>query len=159
MNLDGLGSAGWWLLAALLLGAAELVAPGVFLVFAALAAGATAAILLAVPDLPVAGQLLSFAAWSAVAVLVGRRWYADYPVPSDDAFLNDRAARLIGQVVTVVEAIEHGRGRVRVADSVWLARGPETPAGDRVRVLDVDGAMLVVEEVPSPSSGGEGLRA
>lgn len=154
--MNGLGAAGWWLIAALALGAAELVAPGVFLVFMALAAAATAAILLAVPDLPLAGQLASFAAWAAVTVLVGRRWYVDYPVPSEDALLNDRAARLIGQVVTVLDPIEHGRGRVVVDDSVWLARGPEARAGSQVRVLAVDGAVLVIEP-ETPLAPEEGL--
>lgn len=145
MSLDDLSGAGAWFLLALALGLAELFAPGVFLVFVALAAAITGAILLAVPDLPLVGQLVSFALWSGVAVFVGRRWYHENAPESDDALLNDRAARLLGQVVTVVDPIEHGRGRVRVGDSVWLARGPETGAGERVRVVAVDGAMLVVE--------------
>lgn len=147
MSLDDLGGAGAWFVLALLLGIAELAVPGVFLVFVALAAAVTGAVLLAVPDLPLVGQLASFALWSAVAVFVGRRWYGDNPVESDDALLNDRSARLIGEVVTVVDPIEHGRGRVRVGDSVWLARGAEAPAGERVRVLAVDGAVLIVEPV------------
>ncbi|HEX8389161.1 MAG TPA: NfeD family protein, partial [Sphingomonas sp.] len=63
MSLDDLGltPAGAWLAVALLLGGAELLAPGVFLLFAALASAVTAAILLAVPDLPLVGQLVSFA--------------------------------------------------------------------------------------------------
>lgn len=136
-----------WLLLSLALGILELVIPGVFLVFVALAAAVTAAILLAIPDLPLAGQLTSFALWSVLAVLVGRRWYLDNPVESDDALLNDRSARLIGQHVLVIEAIAHGLGRVRVGDSVWLARGPETDAGVHVRVADVDGAVLVIEHI------------
>lgn len=152
MNLDGLGAPGLWLAAAFALGAAELVAPGVFLVFLALAAAVTGAIVLALPDLPLVAQLLSFTAWSAVAVAIGRRWYRDHPVASEDALLNDRPARLIGQLVIVADAIEHGRGRVVVGDSVWLARGPETPSGDQVRVVAVDGAVLVVESA-DPADG------
>lgn len=141
----GLSAAGVWLVAALALGLAELVAPGVFLVFVAVAAAITGLMLLALPDLPVIGQLAAFAAWSGVAVAVGRRWYADNPVATDDALLNDRAARLIGQVVTVTAAIEHGHGRVRVGDGAWPARGPETPVGALVRIVAVDGATLVVD--------------
>lgn len=147
MSLDDLGGAGGWFVLALVLGIAELAAPGAFLVFVALAAAVTGAILLAVPDLPLVGQLASFALWSAVAVVIGRRWYHENPVTSDDALLNDRSARLIGEVVTVIESIDQNQGRVRVGDSAWLARGPETPAGERVRVLAVDGAVLVVEPV------------
>ena len=114
--------AGWWLLAALALGIAELLVPGVFLVFLAIAAAITGAALLAL-DLPLAAQLASFGVWSVVAVLIGRRWYTDYPVPAD-AHLNDRASRLIGQIVEVETPLLDGQGRVRVGDGSWPARGP-----------------------------------
>ena len=39
MNLADIGDGGWWLVAALALGIAELVVPGVFLVFLAIARG------------------------------------------------------------------------------------------------------------------------
>ena len=61
--------------------------------------------------------------------------------------LNDRAARLIGETLVVVEAIEDGRGRVRVGDGAWPARGPDAAAGTRVRVTGADGACLHVEPV------------
>jgi inner membrane protein len=54
----------------------------------------------------------------------------------------------------VVEvAIEHGRGRVRVGDGAWPARGPDLPAGARARVVGIEGGVLVVEKLedfPSP---------
>jgi hypothetical protein len=137
--------AGIWLVAALALALAELIAPGVFLVFVAVAAAITGLMLLALPDLPVIGQLAAFAAWSGVAVAVGSRWYHDHPVATDDALLNDRAARLLGEVVTVTAAIEHGQGRVRVGDGAWPARGPDAPVGARVRIIAVDGATLLVD--------------
>ena len=148
MNLAGVGGfAGAWLIAALVLGIAELAAPGIFLVFLAIAAAITGVAVYALPDLPMAAQLGSFAVWSAVAVLIGRRWYKDYPVDSSDVKLNDRTARMIGQVVTVETAIEHGLGRVRVDDGSWLARGPEMVAGEKVRIVAVDGGVVVVEAV------------
>jgi inner membrane protein len=135
-----------WLAAALLLGAAELVVPGVFLAFLALAAGITGATVLAWPDAPLWAQLPSFALWSAVTVGVGRPWYAEPADDQGDPQLSDRATRLPGQVVTVTDALIDGRGRVAVGDGVWLARGPALPAGARARVVAVEGAVLVVEE-------------
>jgi membrane protein implicated in regulation of membrane protease activity len=144
-------SAGWWFVAALALGIAELALPGVFLVFLALAAAITGAALLAL-DLPLVVQLAAFGVWSVVAVLIGRRWYGDYPV-SADAQLNDRTARLIGQVVQVETPIVGGRGRVHVGDGSWPASGPDAAAGKRVRIVAVDGGLLVVEHAEqSPSS-------
>jgi len=133
-----------WLLLAVALGVAELVVPGVFLVFVALAAAITGVLALLFPELTLPAELAVFGAWSVVTVLVGRRWYADYPVESADPLLNDRGARLIGQEVVVIVAIEHGHGRVRVGDSEWIARGPDLPAGRRVRITGVSGAVVQV---------------
>ena len=147
MGFDNLG--GWWLVAAVLLGGAELLVPGVFLVFLAVAAGITGAFLLLFPDLPVAAQLLSFAAWSAISVWLGRRYYRDNPVDSSDPLLNHRVARLLGETVTVTQAIDGGAGRVRVGDSEWTARGADAPVGARVRIVGGDGTELRVEPLPA----------
>lgn len=147
--MDWLGNAGvLWLIAAVLLAGTELLVPGIFLVFLALAAAITGAITLFVPDTPVGVQLISFAAWALLTVLIGKRWYREYPVESADPLLNDRVARLIGEVVTVSQAIEGGSGRVRVGDGEWPARGPDAVAGARVRVIGADGTTLRVEPLP-----------
>ncbi len=137
-----------WLGAAILLGGAELAAPGVFLVFLAIAAAMTGFSLLALPALPVVVQLMSFTLWSAVSILIGRRWYRDYPVATADPLLNDRGARLIGEVVTVVDAIEDGAGRVRVGDGTWPAIGPDAMTGAQLRVTAVRQGKLIVEPLP-----------
>lgn len=153
MNLDIIGGAGGaWLAAALVLGIAELAVPGVFLVFLAAAAAITGLATLALPALPVAAQLASFAAWSVVAVLIGRRWYRDYPVASDH-HLNDRAAAMIGHVAELEAAIVGGEGRVRIGDGGWPARGPALPAGAQVRVVGVEGGVVLVEPLPEPLGG------
>ncbi|MEG3082326.1 NfeD family protein [Sphingomonas sp. PB2P12] len=147
--MDGLdvigGAAGAWLIAALVLGIAELAVPGVFLVFLAIAAAVTGAAVFALPDLPGEVQLGAFAVWSAVTVLIGKRWYRDYPVEGGDPMLNDRSARLVGQVVVVETAIVGGRGRVLVGDGSWPARGKDAAVGTRVKVTAVVNGEVVVE--------------
>ena len=147
-----------WLLAATILAIAELLVPGVFLIFLAAAAAVTGLATL-VFGLPVAAQLLLFALLSVGALYSGRRWYVRNPLPSSDPLLNDRAARLRGETLVVVEAIENGRGRVKVGDSVWACRGPDCPAGSRVRVVGADGACLKVSLLDptqlQPRSGEE----
>lgn len=146
--MDWVGNAGLlWLIAAVVLAITELLVPGVYLVFFAIAAAATGAIALLFPELSVGGQLLGFAAWSLATVLIGKRWYRDFPVASSDPLLNDRIARLVGETVTVVEPIEGGRGRVRVGDGEWPAHGPDTPAGARVRITGGSGGTLTVEPI------------
>lgn len=149
MNLEGIEPHWLWLIAATALGIAELMVPGVFLIWLAAAAALTglAAMILGIP---LAFQFALFALLAIAAVWFGRRWYVANPVESSDPLLNDRAARLVGETVVVVSAIEHGRGRVKVGDSVWPAQGPDAEAGARVRVTGAAGACLMVEPVAAP---------
>jgi membrane protein implicated in regulation of membrane protease activity len=151
MNLDGLEPHWMWLSAAALLGIAELLVPGVFLIWLAAAAALTgfAALLFGIP---LAFQFALFALLALGATYAGRRWYANNPVESSDPLLNDRAARLVGQTLVVVGAIENGEGRVKVGDGVWAARGPDAEAGARVRVTGAEGTSLRVELVGEGAS-------
>lgn len=138
-----------WVGVAILLGAAELAAPGIFLAFFAIAAAMTGLALFALPALPLTFQLASFALWSGASIAIGRRWYLDYPVATADPLLNDRAARLIGTTVTVTSAIDQGEGRVRVGDGEWTAIGVDAAVGDRMRVVAVVGGKLQVGPLPA----------
>ena len=144
MSIEGLDPHWWWLLAAALLGILEIFVPGIFLVWMAAAAAVTG-ILVAMTGIALPYQLTVFALLAIAAVYGGRRHYERNPVDSEDPQLNDRTARLIGQTVTVVTAIEHGEGRVKVGDSVWPARGPDAVAGARVKVSGAQGNCLTVE--------------
>src|SRR5215218_9981842 len=104
---------GWlWAIGGVLLLIAEVIAPGFFLVFVGAAAIATGLFTLLF-GLGLAPQLGLFAIYSALAVLVGRRWYAQPDGDSADPLLNDRAARLIGRSVEVVTAVDEHGGRIR----------------------------------------------
>ena len=144
MSPFGLEAHWWWLLAAAILAFVELAVPGIFSIWIAAAAAATGVAVL-VFGIPIAFQLALFALLCIAAVYGGRRWYDRNPVDSSDPLLNDRTARLAGQVVTVVGAIENGEGRVKVGDSVWTARGPDAPEGAQVRITGADGQCLRVE--------------
>lgn len=136
---------GWlWMIGGVVLLIAEILAPGFFLVFIGAAALATGAFALLF-GLGTASQLALFALYSLIAVMVGRRFYANVNADSSDPFLNDRSARLVGKVVTVVEAVDAHNGRVRVGDGEWNARGGPAAAGEKVRITGVDGNCLNVE--------------
>jgi len=145
---------GWlWMIGGILLLIAEVIAPGFFLVFIGAAALATGAFTLLF-DLGIAAQLTLFALYAVVAVMIGRRMYANSATDSSDPLLNDRSARLIGKSVTVIEAVDEHSGRVRVGDSEWSARGGPGRPGERVRITGVDGNCLLVEpdrQLPSPT--------
>lgn len=133
-----------WMILAVALGVGEIVVPGVFLIWIAIAAAITGALAFVAP-LAVPGQVLVFALLCLASVYLGRRWYRDNPVASSDPLLNDRAARLIGRNVTVVEAIVNGEGRVRVDDGTWTALGPDAPVGAQLTVVGAQGATLNLE--------------
>jgi inner membrane protein len=135
-----------WLTLGLLLGATEILAPGFFLIWLALSAIITGLIAVAFP-IPIAGQTAIFAVLSVVVVYGARRWLIQNPIISDDPLLNDRGGRLVGEIVTVVEAIADGHGRVKVGDGVWSVKGPDAVAGSKVRVTGSNGAILDVEKV------------
>jgi inner membrane protein len=133
-----------WLMLGVILATAEVLLPGIFLIWLALAAIITGLITLVVP-LPLAMQLVLFAMLALASVYVGRRWLRNNPISSDDPLLNDRGGRMIGEVVTVIEAIDAGTGRVKVGDGVWSARGPKTEVGSKVRICGADGNILLIE--------------
>jgi len=136
---------GWlWMIGGILLLIAEVIAPGFFLVFIGVAALATGAFTLLF-DMPLPFQLILFTIYALVAVMIGRKVYANQAVDSTDPLLNDRAARLLGKSVTVIEAVDEHSGRVRVGDSEWSARGGPGRPGERVRITGVDGNCLLVE--------------
>jgi membrane protein implicated in regulation of membrane protease activity len=136
---------GWlWMIGGVVLLIAEIVAPGFFLVFIGAAAMATGAFALMF-GLGTSAQLALFALYAVLALMVGRRFYANANVDSSDPLLNDRSGRLVGKVVSVVSAIDDHGGRVRVGDSEWNARGGPAAPGERVRITGVDGNCLKVE--------------
>lgn len=132
-----------WMVFAVLLAIGEIVLPGIFLIWIAIAAAITGAIAWTSPlELPV--EILIFAGLCLVITWIARRWYVAHPVTSSDPLLNDRAARLVGRQVVVVDAIVGGEGRVRIDDGTWNALGPDAPVGERLVVVGVSGATLTV---------------
>jgi membrane protein implicated in regulation of membrane protease activity len=134
-----------WLIGGVLLLIAELIAPGFFLVFIGGAAIATGLVSMLV-GIPIAAQLAIFSILAFLSARVGGRYAYSYRYDySSDPLLNDRVRRMLGKVVVVVEPVDANGGRVRVGDSVWSARGGPAAAGDRVRIVDVEGNCLKVE--------------
>lgn len=141
---------GWiWAIAGVVLLIAEIVAPGVFLLFIGAAAIATGLFTEAL-GLGAVGQTILFAMFAAMSVALGRRWYAQ-SARRRDPLLSDRAARLVGQVVEAVDPVDDHGGRVRVADGEWTARGGPAAPGEKVRIVGIDGNCLnVIRLAPAP---------
>jgi len=135
----------WFVLAALL-GVIEILAPGVFFLWLAIAAAITGALAVIVPGLGAASQIMVFSALSMALVFFAWKYIKRTDVTSDQPLLNQRNAQHVGKLYTLSDKIENGTGRITIGDSTWKVEGPDMAAGTQVRVTGFDGAVLQVEK-------------
>ena len=136
-----------WLVLALVLAGIEVVAPGTFFIWFGAAALVVGLLALAVA-MSWQVELVLFVVLSAVAVLIGRRFYGRAS-KEGDGFANDRLGRQVGRFAVVDRAIEGGSGHIRLDDTVWRADGPDLPVGARVRITGHSDGRFLVEPVSS----------
>ncbi len=142
-----LGPWSWWVVGLVLL-AAEMMVPGFFLVWIGLAAIAVGALSLLFWDSVFwvwQLQAILFAAFAVAATFIGRKLTRDHG-ETDEPFLNQRGASLVGRTATLAEPITEGRGRIKLDDTQWKVSGPDLPVGARVKVISSNGRDLIVEE-------------
>jgi membrane protein implicated in regulation of membrane protease activity len=139
-----------WGVVALLLFAAETLAPGAFMLWLGFAAAAVFVLVLLF-DLPFLAQIAAFVVLSFVSIQIYRSRFRGRGRQSDRPSLNRRTDALVGQVVPLQQAIVQGRGRVQIADAYWDVSGPDLPAGASVRIVGSSGMTLLVESVVSTS--------
>ncbi len=140
-NLD----AHWvWIGIGLLLAALEILMPGVYLIWLALAAIAAGLMTMAL-GIGVGMQVVVFTVIAGGTVYAAKRFLQDRPIHEADPMMNKRLDRMVGETAIVVAAIEGGSGKVQVGDSEWIARGDDTAIGTRVRITGSEGIALTVE--------------
>ncbi|MDF0529264.1 NfeD family protein [Tsukamurella sp. 8F] len=137
-----------WLIAAIVLAAAEAVAGDFVLLMLGGGALATAGATYAL-GLPPWAQGIVFALASLLLVLGVRpplKRFALRNQPESASYLQS----LPGRTVTVIAPVDHAAGRVRIGADEWSARTPyesvPIPVGAEVTVLEIDGAVAVVVE-------------
>lgn len=143
-GLEGFDAHWVWIAVGLILAALEMLVPGVYLIWLAVAAIITGVLTLGL-DLGFPSQIVTFVSISLIAAFSARRFLRDTPIESSDPLLNLRGSRLIGETAIVTQAFVGGSGRIKHGDSEWLARGPDLDIGTRVRITGSDGAILLVE--------------
>ncbi len=138
---------GWWA-AGLALLAAEVVVPGIFLMWFGLAALLTGVVDWLFPGMGWQAQAFGFAAFSVALVfgvrpLIGRRLDEE----TDRPFLNRRLQSLVGETAELTRAMKNGHGEVKIGDTLWRVAGPDLPKGTRVRITGVreDTGELLIE--------------
>ena len=134
-----------WAALAVVLFAAEALAPGAFMLWMGFAAAAVFVAVWAFDGFSVLMQVVLFVVLSFVSIRVYQRWFRGRERDSDQPALNRRTAALVGRVVPLERAIVDGRGRVQIADAYWEVTGPDLPEGTRVRIVGGDAMTLQVE--------------
>ena len=152
-----------WLGAAVVFALVELMVVGGSFIILPWAVSAFIAAILAFYDVPVEVQWTVFVFGGAILFFILYRWaqrfMRDTPrVPGVGA---GRLVGMTGIVMAEISPDDHDRtGRVRIEGEVWaaLAGGDGgIPAGQRVRVLAMQGTRVVVEPIVATGTTGEGV--
>ncbi|MEM7300567.1 MAG: NfeD family protein [Pseudomonadota bacterium] len=137
-----------WLALGLLLLVAEVLAPGIYLLFFGLAAMVVGIISVfagdSVPWWTWHGQMILFGVLSAAFVIYGHRWVKSRDQTSDQPHLNDRQGAMVGRTATLADPIENGVGKIKLGDTVWRVTGPDLAAGKKVVVEANENGVLRV---------------
>ena len=133
-----------WLILAVLLFTLETFVPGVHFLWFGIAAVIVGGLALAT-GVAWPWQVLAFGIISVLTVFWVRKYVRPDVTKSDLPDLNERGQQYVGRSLVVEQAIQNGRGKVRVGDTLWQAEGPDVPAGARVKVTATKGTVLVVE--------------
>jgi len=131
-----------WLIFGTVLVIIEMFAASTFFLWMGVSAIVVGIILKIIPTISGNMQLLIFAFLAVSSIYIVNKFFK---VETVDTQLNERSSRHIGNIYTVVELSNDG-AKVKVGDSLWLARGCEMSIGQKVKVIDTDSATLIVEE-------------
>jgi membrane protein implicated in regulation of membrane protease activity len=135
-----------WIVAGAILLALELAVPGGILIWLGISGIITGLAAMVQPQMGWPFQFLIFGALSLITIVGWLRYSKGRgETPTDSPFLNKRVERFIGKEAVLSEPIRNGVGRVSIDDSVWRIAGPDLNAGQRVRIVGSDGAVLRVE--------------
>jgi membrane protein implicated in regulation of membrane protease activity len=134
----------WFIVAGVLL-IGELLVPGIFLLWLGMAAALTGIVHWAF-GWGWQTEAIIFAAFSISLVAASWRYVMNQrSKPTDQPNLNYRHANYVGRAVKLEHAIDHGRGKVRIDDTLWDVEGPDLPKGTSVKITEAKNMILVVE--------------
>jgi len=133
----------WWILAAVLL-IVEVLAPGTFFLWLAVAAGVVGLSAMLYPALSVEAAWTLFAVLGVLSVILVLK-YRKPPAADLASKLNKRGQDYVGRTFELTEPIHNGKGKLTIGDTPWTVSGPDLEAGARVKVVAVEGGELQVE--------------
>jgi membrane protein implicated in regulation of membrane protease activity len=135
-----------WIIAGLILLALELFVPGGYLLWLGIAGLITGLVVLVEP-IAWPFQWLMFGVLALVAIVLWTRWNRNRPSQSDRPYLNRRGDSFVGHEAVLEQPIAGGFGRLTLGDTIWRISGSDMPAGQRIRIVGSEGAVLIVEAI------------
>ena len=139
-----------WISIAGLLLIFELLIGAEFLLWLAFPAVASAGVAYVAPNLDWRIQVVLYILFELASLMVWKKYYRSKKLEAtDQPHLNQRQQQFIGRTFTLVETLNNDEGKIGVDDSQWRVRivGDVAAAkkGSKVKVVDVDGMVLLVE--------------
>jgi membrane protein implicated in regulation of membrane protease activity len=139
-----------WIVFGLVLGLAELAIPSFFIIWFGLGALLVGVVLIVMPDMSFNAQILL---WTIASAGLTALWFKVFRGVADKT-RSGQAAEVLGEIGVLVHAVEpFQKGEVRfqkpvMGSEVWPCLADEAiAAGERVKVLAVDGQLLKVGKV------------
>ncbi|OOF79990.1 hypothetical protein BKG96_00195 [Rodentibacter caecimuris] len=137
-----------WLVLGFFLLIAEVIIPGVFLLWWGLAALVTALVQFIFPNFALTGLAIFYAVLACILSVIW--WHYQYNKDNRDqaqSTLNQRDHAMLGKQGTVREIAANGIGRGAFDDTTWRIQGEQLMVNDLVKVVRVEGITLIVEKV------------
>ncbi len=145
--LSQLESWHWFSLGILLL-LGEVLGAGGFLLGIGIGALLVALTVTVLPGLSWQLQLVWFGVLSVVSTLVYWKRFRAINQATDQPLLNNRAERLVGRKVELLEPVINGKGKVQIEDALWTVLADEAiDAGSAVEIVGTQGMDLLIKPV------------
>lgn len=136
----------WWVLGMICI-AIEIFAPGAIFIWFGASAALLGVLLLVMPDLTWQVQITLFSVFSLLSIIGWRQYRKNVPEENVYPTLNKRGEELIGRTFTLDEPIVNNYGKIHVDDTMWKINGSDAGAGQKVKVVSLDGTVLMVEHI------------
>ena len=136
-----------WFALAVILGILDVILGANFLfVWCGISAALVGILMLIIPSMLWEYQFLIFGIGVLASLIIWRQYLKKQSKEREISTLNRRGEQYVGQIYTLDSPIVDGRGKVKVADTMWRVTGEDMPAGTKIRVVGVDGIVLKVEK-------------
>ncbi|EGY34203.1 regulator of membrane protease activity [Aggregatibacter actinomycetemcomitans serotype e str. SC1083] len=137
-----------WLILGFILLIAEVVIPGVFLLWWGLAAIVVAGIMKFIPALPLSALAVIYAVIAIILSIIWWRYqHGKDQIDQSKSVLNQRDHAMVGARGKVLTIAENGIGRGAFGDTTWRIKGRDLAVDDIVEVVSVDSITLKVKKI------------